>query len=172
MTGVGIGPLHSTDGTNGSVVGSNEFKSIMRQHAAGVAVITTHHRGPTGFCATSLSSVSLDPPMISFAVHRRSFSWHAWRSAALGIVHLLHDGQSDIARMFGRPDKAKFSDSVPWRWTPEQLPLLDDVLAWMVVEPNVRIIAGDHALVICKVLQVDVNPGRDPLVHVHGRFLG
>ena len=47
----------------------------MRHHAKGVTVITAGTEVPIGFCATSLASVSLDPPIVSFTVGLRATSW-------------------------------------------------------------------------------------------------
>ncbi|MBW8821649.1 MAG: flavin reductase, partial [Streptomyces sp.] len=45
------------------------LRSVFRQHAAGVAVITASgDAGPVGFTATSLASVSAEPPMLSFGI--------------------------------------------------------------------------------------------------------
>lgn len=44
------------------------LRSVFRQHAAGVAVITAAGARPAGFTATSLNSVAAEPPLISFGV--------------------------------------------------------------------------------------------------------
>src|ERR1700678_4246298 len=48
--------------------GPDTFRAAMRHHAKGVAVITAGAEHPVGFCATSLASVSLEPPVVSFTV--------------------------------------------------------------------------------------------------------
>ncbi|MET9972722.1 flavin reductase family protein, partial [Streptomyces sp. NPDC006356] len=56
MSGLGTPQLASPD----------LLRSVFRRHAAGVAVITARgETGPVGFTATSLSSVSAEPPMLS-----------------------------------------------------------------------------------------------------------
>lgn len=52
------------------------LRSVFRQHAAGVAVITARgDEGPVGFTATSLASVSAEPPLISFGIGTGASSW-------------------------------------------------------------------------------------------------
>ncbi len=148
------------------------LRATMRQHSAGVAVITTRHGGPIGFCATSLSSVSLEPPTVCFAVAVGSASGRAWRSAPYGIVHLLRSDQAAVASGFARPGPGKFADSVGWRWGPGGQPLLDHVLAWMLVSTRTRLVVGDHLLVICDVREAAVQPGSGPLIHHDGGFHG
>ncbi|MGQ4336108.1 flavin reductase family protein, partial [Streptomyces hayashii] len=54
------------------------LRSVFRRHAAGVAVITASGgTGPVGFTATSLSSVSAEPPMLSFGIGTGASSWPA-----------------------------------------------------------------------------------------------
>lgn len=148
------------------------LRSTMRRHPAGVAVITTRDEGPVGFCATSLSSVSLEPPTVSFAVAVDSASGRAWRSAAHGIVHLLRSDQAAVASAFARPGPGKFAGPVTWRWGPCGQPLLDIVLAWMLVSTRTRLVVGDHLLVICDVQDAVVEPGPGPLIHHDGGFHG
>jgi flavin reductase (DIM6/NTAB) family NADH-FMN oxidoreductase RutF len=149
-----------------------EFRSTMRQHAAGVAVITTYRRGPVGFCATSLSSLSLDPPIVSFAVAGGSASGQAWTAAAHGIVHLLRADQAEMAAAFARSGRDKFTGTVRWRRGPYGQPLIDGVLAWMVVSPRTRLPIGDHLLVICDVREASAQPGPSPLLHHAGGYHG
>ncbi|HEY3477560.1 MAG TPA: flavin reductase family protein, partial [Streptomyces sp.] len=83
-------------------MGPGLFRSVMRHHAKGVAVITAGEDTPVGFCATSLTSVSLDPPLVSFTVGLRAASWPTVEAARHVMVHLLADGQEEIARRFAR----------------------------------------------------------------------
>lgn len=143
---------------------------IMRQHSAGVAIVTTRDEEPVGFCATSLSSVSLDPPTISFSVAVGSRSGRAWQRADLGIVHLLRSDQVAVASAFARSGPDKFGGAVVWRWGPGDQPLLDNVLAWMLVSPRHRLVVGDHLLVVCEVRQASVTPGPGSLIRYNGAF--
>jgi flavin reductase (DIM6/NTAB) family NADH-FMN oxidoreductase RutF len=141
----------------------------MRRHATGVAVITTSEDGPVGFCATSLTSVSLEPPTVSFAVALESTSGRAWRRTDYGIVHLLRQDQAAVAATFARSGRGKFA-AVGWRWGPGGQPLLDSVLAWMLVSTRDRLVVGDHLLVVCDVLAASTVTGAGPLIHHDGGF--
>src|SRR3954447_3858390 len=102
---------------------AERLRLVMRRHAAGVVVITADTGEPTGFCATSLSSVSLRPPSVAFAVHADSASGVAWRTTRHGIVHFLRAAQQEVAAAFARPGPDKFSRG--WPAGPEGQPLLD-----------------------------------------------
>jgi len=161
----GTAPPHLDSGTVPAAV----LRATMRLHAAGVAVITTCDGGPVGFCATSLTSVSLEPPIVSFAVMPESTSGRAWRGADYGIVHLLRQDQTAVAAAFARSGRDKFA-GVGWRWGPQNQPLLDSVLAWMLVSTRERLVVGDHLLVICNVRMASTAPGAGPLIRHDGAF--
>ena len=62
-----------------SIVDAARFRRALGRHAAGVVVVTGP--GPVGLTATSLTSVSLDPPLVSFCVSRGSTTWPDLRQA-------------------------------------------------------------------------------------------
>jgi flavin reductase (DIM6/NTAB) family NADH-FMN oxidoreductase RutF len=142
----------------------------MRHHAKGVAVITAGVDVPVGFCATSLASVSLDPPLVSFTVGLRSTSRATVETAPHLVAHLLADGQEDLARRFARPGEARFGPATRWHRGPLGLPVLDDVLAWLLLVPVNRLPAGDHALIIGQVITARPVTSAGPLIHHNGEF--
>jgi flavin reductase (DIM6/NTAB) family NADH-FMN oxidoreductase RutF len=149
------------------------FRAAMRHHAKGVAVITAGTEHPVGFCATSLASVSLEPPLASFTVGLRSSSWATIETARHVMVHLLADGQADLASRFARRDAAKFGADTRWHRNELGLPVLEDVLAWLQLELTNRFRVGDHALVIGQVIGSGHGaPGTGrPLIHLGGEFV-
>lgn len=144
----------------------------LRQHASGVAVITAGASTPTGFCVTSLATVSFDPPLVSFAIQVRSASWGTIGTAEHVIAHLLSDGQEDLARRFGRSGAPKFAPPTSWQRGDLDLPLLHGVLAWLVLAPISRLPVENHVLVVCHVIRATVGQDVDggPLIHQAGRY--
>ena len=149
------------------------FRAAMRHHAKGVAVITAGAEEPIGFCATSLASVSLEPPLVSFTVGLRSSSWATIETARHVMVHLLADSQADLASRFARRDAPKFGAQTRWHRNELGLPVLDDVLAWLQLALTNRSPVGDHALVIGQVIaswHAAAGAAR-PLIHLGGEFV-
>ncbi|MFI8002973.1 flavin reductase family protein [Streptomyces sp. NPDC086010] len=146
------------------------LRSVFRQHAAGVAVITAAGDGPVGFTATSLSSVAAEPPLVSFGVGTASSSWPVVAEAEHIGVHLLGEEQRELAATFARSGADRFGPSTRWRVGPEGVPLLDGVVAWLVCRVVARIPAGDHRIVIAEVESGDPSGGGRPLVYHQGRF--
>jgi flavin reductase (DIM6/NTAB) family NADH-FMN oxidoreductase RutF len=149
------------------------LRSVFRRHAAGVAVITARgDTGPVGFTATSLTSVSAEPPLLSFGISTGASSWPAISTADHIGVHILGDHQSELAATFAKSGADRFGAPTAWREGPERVPVLDGVLAWLVCRIVGRVPAGDHRIVLAEVALGDpTGPGR-PLLYHQGRFNG
>jgi flavin reductase (DIM6/NTAB) family NADH-FMN oxidoreductase RutF len=149
------------------------LRSVFRQHAAGVAVITARgSTGPVGFTATSLASVSAEPPLISFGIGAGASSWPAISEADHVGVHILGEHQHELAATFARSGADRFGAPTAWREGPEGVPVLDGVLAWLVCRPVARVPAGDHRIVLAEVVLGDPAGSGRPLLYHQGRFNG
>ncbi|WP_432169791.1 flavin reductase family protein [Streptomyces sp. 1222.5] len=149
------------------------LRSTFRRHAAGVAVITASGAaGPVGFTATSLTSVSAEPPLVSFGIGTGASSWPAVATSEHVGIHILGEHQSELAATFARSGADRFGAPTAWREGPEGVPVLDDVLAWLVCRIVARVPAGDHRIVLAEVLGGDPSGAGRPLLYHHGRFNG
>jgi flavin reductase (DIM6/NTAB) family NADH-FMN oxidoreductase RutF len=146
------------------------LRSVFRQHAAGVAVITAAGAAPVGFTATSLNSVAAEPPLVSFGVGTSSSSWPVVAEAEYVGVHMLGEDQQELAATFARSGADRFGPSTDWCTGPEGVPLLGGVVAWLVCRVVARVPAGDHRIVIAEVVAGDPSGGGRPLVYHQGRF--
>ncbi|MFD9437958.1 flavin reductase family protein [Streptomyces sp. NPDC060006] len=149
------------------------LRSVFRRHAAGVAVITARgDAGPVGFTATSLASVSAEPPMISFGIGTGASSWPAISRTDHVGVHILGEHQRELATTFARSGADRFGEPTAWREGPEGVPVLDGVLAWLVCRIVTRVPAGDHRIVLAEVVLGDPAGAGRPLLYHQGRFGG
>ncbi|MET9433307.1 flavin reductase family protein [Streptomyces sp. NPDC006551] len=146
------------------------LRSVFRQHAAGVAVITAGGDRPVGFTATSLSSVAAEPPLISFGVGTSSSSWPVIAEAEHVGVHILGEHQRELAETFARSGADRFGDPTRWSVGPEGVPVLDGVLAWLVCRVVARVPAGDHRIVMAQAVAGDPAGAGRPLLYHQGRF--
>jgi flavin reductase (DIM6/NTAB) family NADH-FMN oxidoreductase RutF len=148
------------------------FRALLRRHAAGVVVITAPGERPVGFTATSFTSVSLQPPLVSFCLNRASSSWPAVSVAGHVAVHVLTDAQEELARIFATSAIDRFAAPTRWHSGPYEVPVLDGVLAVLVCRVVERVRAGDHAIVLAE--PVDGEQLADsgaPLLYHDGRYL-
>ncbi|MFG2503037.1 flavin reductase family protein [Streptomyces sp. NPDC048441] len=147
------------------------LRSVFRQHAAGVAVITAQGpSGPVGFTATSLVSVSAEPPMLSFGIGTGASSWPAVSEAEHVGVHILGEHQLDLATTFARSGADRFGAPTRWHEGPEGVPVLDGALAWLVCGVAARVPAGDHRIVLAEAVVGDLAGVGRPLLYHQGRF--
>ncbi|GAA0267510.1 flavin reductase family protein [Streptomyces polychromogenes] len=152
--------------------GSPELlRSVFRRHAAGVAVITAQAGGsPAGFTATSLNSVSAEPPMLSFTIGTGSSSWPAVRDGEYLGVHILGEHQRELAGLFARSGADRFGPETDWAPGPHGVPLLGGVPAWLVCRVVARVPAGAHRVIIAEAVVGDSAGEGRPLLYHQGRF--
>ncbi|MET8145858.1 flavin reductase family protein [Sphaerisporangium sp. NPDC005288] len=159
------------DGTAPGSVDEETFRQALAVHAAGVVVITAQSEGvPVGLTATSFSSVSLDPPLVSFYVAQESTTWPWLRSADHFAVNILTGDQAELAARFARKGVDRFAEPTRWRPGPLGAPLLQDVSAHLVCLPYDTFTVGDHVLVVGLVAEAGVYHPGHPLLYHQGRF--
>ncbi|EYT93167.1 conserved protein of DIM6/NTAB family [Frankia casuarinae] len=142
------------------------FRTVFRGHPAGVAVITADAgTGPVGFTATSLASLSAEPPMVVFAISCGASSWPRLRVAETFVVTLLSSQQEEVARRFARSGIDRFASPTRWTRLPTGEPLLDGGRAWLRCSARPPVEAGDHFLIIGQVLEADADPEASPLIY-------
>ncbi|WP_432827612.1 flavin reductase family protein [Dactylosporangium sp. CA-092794] len=154
-------------------IDSGLFRRVLRRHAAAVVVVTAP--GPTGFTATSFTSVSLDPPLVSFSVAKTASAWPSVSSAPLVAVHVLTAEQEQVARAFATPGIDRFAAyETVGSWHPglEGVPLLDGVLAVLTCRVVNHVEAGDHVIVIASPVHAEHHDDDQatPLVYHDGSY--
>ncbi|GAA0555484.1 flavin reductase family protein [Paractinoplanes ferrugineus] len=134
--------------TVSSLVDADLFRALLRRHAAAVVVITAPGEPPAGFTATSFTSVSLDPPLVSFCLAHTASAWPVIAAAGVVAVHVLAQEQEHVARTFATRGIDRFAAHGAWAPGPGGVPLLDGVLARIVCRVVRRVEAGDHSIVL------------------------
>ncbi|MFJ8604981.1 flavin reductase family protein [Streptomyces shenzhenensis] len=129
-------------------IGSEEFRSTMSRWATGVSVITAFcGGGPVGLISNSFTSVSLEPPLVSWCLDRRSSSFDAWLDADAFAVHVLAAGQEEMVSRFSRRGGDKFQ-GLDWVAGRSGAPLLDGAVATFQCGVHARYKAGDHVILL------------------------
>lgn len=140
------------------------FTSIFRQHPAGVAVVTlVQGNRPVGFTATSVISVSADPPLVAFSISATSSSWPALQRADRVVVNFLADDQAELSGRFATSGIDRFADG-GWHRLPSGEPILDGCAGWIVARVHNRVPAGGSHLVVVEAVTAR-SAVRQPLVY-------
>lgn len=146
------------------------FRDAFRRHPAGVAIITAVYEGkPFGFTATSVSSLSADPPRFSFNMARTSSSWPAVANTNYIGVHMLGLANRDLADRFARSRDRFGGDH--WKPGPHGVPLLQNVAAHLIGRISMRLSFENNAVVVAEVESGEVGPPGVPLLY-HGGVYG
>ncbi|GAA1639233.1 flavin reductase family protein [Georgenia ruanii] len=147
-------------------ISAERFKTVFRNHPAGVAVITLRGPdGPVGFTATSVFSISAEPPLLGFSVAGTSSSLPAVRAASSLAVNFLAADQAHLATQFARKNVDRFA-GVDWLPLPSGEPVLRGGAAWVRGHIEQRTPAGESLLVVVRAVLADHDAGQDPLVYV------
>ncbi|MEV8536321.1 flavin reductase family protein [Streptomyces sp. NPDC051211] len=178
-TGPGTAPTPHAEG-----VSNEDFRAAMSRLAAGVVLVTAHEPpltegGPrgedAGMTATAFMSVSLDPPLVVVSLREGSRMDDLLAEQPLWAVSVLADGQRQVAGRFamkGRiSDRLLFADLPYSRGEISGAPLIGGALATLECRTESRVPAGDHTLVIGRVLGATLPPAEGgPLMYFRGGY--
>lgn len=149
---------------------SRKFRDVLGRFCTGVTVVTSMSNGePVGMTCQSFSSVSLDPPLVLFCPAKSSRAWPQMQRAGYFCVNLLSHDQLDLSNGFAAKGTDKFA-GVSWRPSATGAPLLDGVLGWVDCTVYAVHEAGDHYVVIGRVMDLGVEDAPHPLLFYRGRY--
>jgi flavin reductase (DIM6/NTAB) family NADH-FMN oxidoreductase RutF len=119
----------------------------------GVTVVTTRDTAgnPRGMTANSFTSVSLDPPLLLICVAKSAASFPAFATTQCFGVNLLNEAQVDLSAVFASKSPEKFR-SVSHAQKHTGAPILADSLTWFDCTVHDRVDAGDHVILIGRIL--------------------
>jgi flavin reductase (DIM6/NTAB) family NADH-FMN oxidoreductase RutF len=140
----------------------DDFKEAFRNHPAGVSIITAQGpSGPVGLTASSVFSVSVNPPLLVFSLSGQSSSSAAILGAGSVVVHLLGADQIDLAKTFATGGIDRFEDASTWSRLITGEPVLPRANAWLRGTIVNEMSAGDSTVVAVQVLQVNISSGAE-----------
>ena len=147
-----------------------QFRQLLGRFATGVTVLTTRgpHGQPIGMTASSVASVSLDPPLLLVSVSREHDMHPALEAAQYFALNVLSADQEAVSRRFAgeRPDR--FS-GIGYRESKHGVPILDGVLASIECEKHSTVPGGDHTVFFGLVIGGAVAERR-PLLYYRGGY--
>ncbi len=147
----------------------SHFKEVLGHYATGLVVVcATTTDGPAGFTCQTFGSLSLDPPLLTFAAGVDGQSWSRVKECRVVAVSILSAEQEPLARQFATSGVDKF-DGVAWEKAPGGSPVLEGALAH--IEGTVVTLSthGDHDVAVVEVSYVHARSGR-PLIYYRGGF--
>lgn len=153
------------------MVSGEYFRHVMSQYPTGVAVVTalTRDGGPTGMTVGSFSSVSMDPPLVSFMPAKGSSSWASMQPLTTFCVNVLGSHQDELCRLIASRKSDKFA-GLDWHESPSGNPVLTGCLATIDCTQEHVVDGGDHDIVIGRVQDLSVENPTLPLLFFRGGY--
>src|SRR5215217_5984185 len=146
------------------------MRDVLGRFCTGIAVVTaTDGNRPYGFACQSVTSVSLDPPYISFCPAKTSTSWPLIRATGSVCVNILAANQRDVCAQFALSGGDKFK-RVTWHRATNGAPELDGTLASIEADFEFEHTAGDHTIVVAHVRALHAHENREPLLFFRGGY--
>ena len=124
---------------------------------------------PVGFACQSFASVSLDPPLVLFCADHRGRSWPLIRDTGRFTVNVLGHHQWSLVERFGRSSGRRFDD-LSWERSEQGGPSLPGALVRVHAQVEQVHTAGDHDIVIGRVVGLDDAETGRPMLFYRGRF--
>jgi flavin reductase len=153
-------------------VTAERLRELMRRFPQGVAVVTVAvSEQRLGLTVGTLTTLSLDPPLVGFAVSRDAAMHELLREARGCAIALLASGQEWLAQHFARgvPPIAMWH-GVASEHGARGAPLLVGALGWLECELAHEIGVGTHTFFLCEVLKVEAGVDAPALVRVRGGY--
>ncbi|WP_446039804.1 flavin reductase family protein [Streptomyces sp. SID1121] len=147
-----------------------DLRKVFGTFPTGVTAVAALVDGrPVGLAASSFTSVSLDPPLISVCVAHTSTTWPVLRDRTRLGVSVLGAHQERACRRLAAREGDRFA-GLDWRATRDGAVLIEHTSAWFDCTVERLIEAGDHDIVLLRIHELDADHRVPPLVFHAGGF--
>lgn len=155
-------------------VASAEFRRALGSFATGVTVVTCRVGDLThGITVNSLTSVSLEPPLILICIDRQARAHDLIARAGFFAINVLAEDQRELCAYFAKrlapdpEDELRDVDNFPGE---TGAPLISGCNAYLECRLAEVFPGGDHEIYLADVLATRVVSDAHPLVFYRGRF--
>lgn len=154
------------------MVTRDALREVLRRHPSGVAVVTVEANAQRiGLTVATLTSLSLDPPLVGVAIAREAALHELLREAEAFAVSFLAADQGHVAEHFARgvPPIAMWK-GVAAREGELGAPLLDGALGWLECRLADALPVGTHTFFVGEVVSATEGEDGVPLVRLGGEL--
>lgn len=146
------------------------LRAALGRFATGVTIVSCLDAAgePVGLTANSFSALSLEPPLVAWALRQSSPSLEAFVDARYFAINVLAASQIELSRRFAAPVPLKFAEG-SWRAGQGGAPVLAGCAAAFECEQVSHQVVGDHTLFIGRVLRLD-DGAKAPLLFHAGHY--
>jgi 3-hydroxy-9,10-secoandrosta-1,3,5(10)-triene-9,17-dione monooxygenase reductase component len=146
------------------------FRTVLGHFATGLTVVTALDGDePVGMACNSFTSVSLDPPLVLFCAAKASTTWPRIQPARTWAANILNEDGEAICRLFAQQGADRFA-SLAYTRGRTGAPILRGALAFVDCETVDEHDAGDHVIVVGRVLELGYASEGKPLLFYRGGY--
>jgi flavin reductase (DIM6/NTAB) family NADH-FMN oxidoreductase RutF len=148
-----------------------DLRRAFGNFATGVTIVTTLDSAgnPCGFTANSFTSVSIDPPLLLVNIAKSAYGCDVFTASRGFAVNILARDQRELSNRFAAAGADKFA-GLHWHGARTASPIIDGVVAWFDCEHYEQVDAGDHIILIGRVVRYDYNT-HSPLGFCRGAYV-
>jgi flavin reductase (DIM6/NTAB) family NADH-FMN oxidoreductase RutF len=153
-------------------VTGDDLRNLMSRSPSGVAVVTVDASGQRlGLTVGTLVTLSIEPPLVGFALSREAAMHELLREAGGCAISLLAAGQDWLAQHFARgvPPIAMWH-GVATADGASGAPLLVGALGWLECALSEELAVGTHTFFVCDVRRVEPGVDAPALLRVRGDY--
>jgi flavin reductase (DIM6/NTAB) family NADH-FMN oxidoreductase RutF len=153
----------STD-VQSAALPDHELRHAYSLFPSGVtALCALTENGPVGMAASSFTSVSLQPPLVSVCVDQKSTTWPTLAGAERLGVSVLGSDHAGLCRALAARNSDRFADA-SWESRPGGAIFIHGGSLWLECTTEQTVMAGDHLIVLLRVLATQPFPDVSPLI--------
>ena len=152
-------------------INSTLFKKSLSKFTTGVTIITINKDGVMlGKTVNSFAALSLKPPLVLFSLDKKSSSIEKYLNAKNIGINLLSNKQKDISKYFSLKN-SNWNNTKYIATKKNSIPMIKDCVANFHSKKYKVIKAGDHFLFICKILEIQIDNTKKPLIYFNSKYL-
>jgi 3-hydroxy-9,10-secoandrosta-1,3,5(10)-triene-9,17-dione monooxygenase reductase component len=146
------------------------YRTVLGHFATGVAIVTAMDGDePVGMACNSFTSVSLEPALVLFCAAKSSTTWPRIQAAGKWAANILEEDGEEVCRLFAQKGVDRFAH-ITYSAGRSGAPILRDALAFVDCETEAEHDAGDHVIVVGRVLELGYASERKPLLFYRGGY--
>lgn len=132
---------------------NDSLAALFQRLTQGVYVVgVAHGEQHNAFTAAWVMQVSFNPLMLALSINPHHSSYGLLEQGKAFSVNVLKKGQLELAAHYAEPASADKLALVEWVPGRSGVPLLNDAMAWLECEVAGECQAGDHVLVLGRVI--------------------
>jgi 3-hydroxy-9,10-secoandrosta-1,3,5(10)-triene-9,17-dione monooxygenase reductase component len=146
------------------------YRTVLGHFATGVVILTAMDgEEPVGMACNSFTSVSLEPPLVLFCAAKSSSTWPRLRTSGKWAANFLDEDGEQICRLFAEKGADRFAHT---SYAPGRTgsPIFENALAFVDCETIAEHDAGDHVIVVGRVLELGYQHEGTPLLFYRGGY--